>query len=160
MVGILLTQIIDLSTTLHYYLGVSVQDKSYVFGDNKMGVDSSTIPHAKLHKRHNALSFHRVQEAIAAKFIAMHHLDGIFNPADILPQALGISVRFGTTLSLFSSFKAIWHNSMMRISSISHGWEMLFVVCYISLFGSSLQDCKMMGSDRIVGMTSYCDVTF
>jgi hypothetical protein len=47
-------------------------------------VDSSTIPHAEFHKHHNALSLHRVQEAIAAKFIAMHHLDGIFNPADIL----------------------------------------------------------------------------
>jgi hypothetical protein len=71
-------QIIDPHTTLHY-LGVPVWDKSYV-------VDSSTIPHAKLHKHHNALSFHHVQEAIAAKFIAMHHLDGIFNPADILSK--------------------------------------------------------------------------
>jgi hypothetical protein len=76
-------QIIDLSTTLHY-LGVPVQDKSFVFGDNKMGGGSSTIPHAKFHKHHIALSLHCVQEAIAAKFIAMQHLDGIFNPADIL----------------------------------------------------------------------------
>jgi hypothetical protein len=76
-------QIIDLSTTL-LYLGVPVQDKISVLGDNKTGEGSSTIPHAKFHKCHNALSLHRVQEAIAAKFIAMHHLDGIFNSADIL----------------------------------------------------------------------------
>ena len=78
-------QIVDLRTTLRY-LGVPIHDKSYVFGDNKMVVDSSTIPHAKLHKRHNALSFHHVREAIAAKFIVMHHLKGIFNPADILSK--------------------------------------------------------------------------
>jgi hypothetical protein len=58
-------QIIDLCTTLHD-LGVPVQDKSYVFGDNKTVVDSSTIPHAKLHKHHNALSFHHVREAMNA----------------------------------------------------------------------------------------------
>ena len=89
-------QIIDLHTTLHS-LGIPIWDKSYVFGDNKMDVDSSTIPHAKLHKHHNALSFHHVVwEAIAAKFIAMHHLDGIFNPADIL--------------SKHWAYPQVWHN--------------------------------------------------
>ena len=88
-------QIVDLRTTLRY-LGVPIRDKSYVFGDNKTVVDSSTIPHAKLHKRHNALSFHRVREAIASKFIEMHHLDGIFNPADIL--------------SKHWAYPQVWHN--------------------------------------------------
>jgi hypothetical protein len=73
-------QIINLHTTLVCYIGVPIRDKSYVFGDNKIVVDSSTILHVKLHKHHNVLSFHHVPEAIAAKFIAMHHLDGIFNP--------------------------------------------------------------------------------
>jgi hypothetical protein len=78
-------QIVDLRTTL-CYLGVTLRDKSYVFGDNKTVMDSSTIPHAKLHKHHNALSFHHVHEAIAAKFVKMHHLEGIFNPTDILSK--------------------------------------------------------------------------
>ena len=54
-----------------------------MFGDNKSVVDSSTIPHAKLHKRHTALSFHRVREAIAAKFVKFHFIPGEDNPADI-----------------------------------------------------------------------------
>jgi hypothetical protein len=64
-----INQIVDLrtSTTLHY-LGVPISitlvspsegDKSIMFGDNKTVADSSTVPHAKLHKQHNALSFHR-----------------------------------------------------------------------------------------------------
>jgi hypothetical protein len=52
-------QIVDLQMTLHY-LGVPIREKSYVFGDNKTVIDTSSTPHAKLHKRHNALSFHCV----------------------------------------------------------------------------------------------------
>jgi hypothetical protein len=70
-------QVIDLCTMLRY-LGVPIREMSYMFGDNKTVVDSSTIPHAKLHKRHNALSFHRVHEAVAAKFIGLYHLPGKF----------------------------------------------------------------------------------
>ena len=78
-------QAIDLRTTLRY-LGVPIRMKSYMFGDNKSVVDSSITPHAKLHKRHTALSFHRVREAIAAKIIAFYHIAGEANPADILSK--------------------------------------------------------------------------
>ena len=47
---------------------------------------------AKLHKRHNALSFHRVQEAIAAGYIQYFlHIPGKVNPADILSKHWGYS---------------------------------------------------------------------
>ena len=78
-------QIINLRNTLRY-LGVPVRSTSYMFGDNESVVNSSTIPHSKLHKRHTALSFHRVREAIASKFIVFHHLPGKDNPADILSK--------------------------------------------------------------------------
>jgi hypothetical protein len=54
-----INQVVDLRTTLRY-LGVPIWEKSYVFGDNKTVIDASSTPHAKLHKRHNALSSHRV----------------------------------------------------------------------------------------------------
>jgi hypothetical protein len=81
-------QVMDLRMTLRY-LGVPIRGRSYMFGDNKTVVDSSTRPHAKLHKRHMALSFHRVREAIAAKIIAFYHVDGVRNPADILSKHWG-----------------------------------------------------------------------
>lgn len=71
------------------YLGIPIREKSYVFGDNKSVVDSSTVPHAKLHKRHNALSFHRVREAVASKFVGLYFLPGQYNPADILSKHWG-----------------------------------------------------------------------
>ena len=79
---------IDLRTTLRY-LGVPVRKKAYMFGDNESVVGSATTPHAKLHKRHNALSFHRVREAISAKIIAFHHIKSEANPADILSKHWG-----------------------------------------------------------------------
>ena len=58
-------QAMDLRITLRY-LGVPVWEKSFIFGDNKSVVDSSAIPQSKLQKRHVALSYHRVREAIAS----------------------------------------------------------------------------------------------
>ena len=75
----------DLRTTLRY-LGVPVEKRSYRFGDNKSVVDSSSKPHAKLHKRHTALSFHHVREAIAAGIVALLHVSGDRNPANILSK--------------------------------------------------------------------------
>ena len=72
--------------TMLRYLGVPVNSKTYMFGDNKSVVDSSTTPQSKLHKRHTALSYHRVREAIAAGIVAFTHLPGTINPADILSK--------------------------------------------------------------------------
>ncbi len=78
-------QIKDLRNTLRY-LGVRVDGPSYLFGDNKTVVDVSTVPHAKLNKRHTILSFHRVREAMATGMIKFYHIAGAFNPADILSK--------------------------------------------------------------------------
>ena len=41
---------------------------------------------AKLHKRHTALSFHKVREAIAAGMVIFTHIPGTLNVADILSK--------------------------------------------------------------------------
>ena len=78
-------QIIDIHTTLQY-LGVPIRDKSYMFGDNRSVDTSSTIPNTTISKRHHLASYHRVREAIAAKYISFHWKDGKSNPADILSK--------------------------------------------------------------------------
>ena len=78
-------QIIDIRTTLQY-LGVPIRDKSYMFGDNRSVVTSSTIPNSTISKRHHLASYHRVREAIAAQYISFHWKDGKSNPADILSK--------------------------------------------------------------------------
>jgi hypothetical protein len=68
------------------YLSIPIQEKSYIFGDNKTIIDTSSTPHAKLHKSHNALSFHHVREAVASRDVTIFHLPGKYNPADILSK--------------------------------------------------------------------------
>ena len=77
-------QVIDLQTTLRY-LGVPI-GSSYMFGNNEAVVNSSSIPHGKLNKRHTALSYHCVHEAIASGMVTFHHMNGKTNPADILSK--------------------------------------------------------------------------
>jgi hypothetical protein len=60
-----------------------------MFGDNKSVVDSSTQVHAKLHKRNNILSFHRVREAIASGYISYSFVNGDMNPADLMYKHWG-----------------------------------------------------------------------
>ena len=81
-------QIMGLRLTLRY-LGVCIKHVSYMFGDNKSVVDSSTIPHSRLHKRHMALSFHYVREAISSGMLYFGFIDGKINPADILSKHWG-----------------------------------------------------------------------
>ena len=50
-------QIIDLRHTLRY-LGVPIKTKSYLFGDNRSVVTSSTLPYSTLGKRYNILAYH------------------------------------------------------------------------------------------------------
>jgi hypothetical protein len=81
-------QIIDLRTTLRY-LGVPIEGKSHLFGDNASVIIGSTIPHSSLKKRHNALSIHRVREAIAAGIMHFHKIAGHLNPSDVLKKHIG-----------------------------------------------------------------------
>ena len=78
-------QIIDLRTTL-CYLGVEVEEASYMFGDNQSVITSSTLPHSALNKRHNALCYHRVREAVATGIVKFIHMFGESNPAYVLSK--------------------------------------------------------------------------
>ena len=78
-------QIIDLRHTLRYF-GVPIKTKSYLFGDNRSVVTSSTLPHSTLGKRHNILAYHQVKGAIASKIIAYHWIRTGYNLSDMLSK--------------------------------------------------------------------------
>jgi hypothetical protein len=94
-------QLIDLQTTLRRYFGVPILDKSSMFGDNESVVNSAMNPHSKLHKRHTALSYHRVHEIKAFGAYIFYHLDGENNPADILSKHWCYSQVWHMLRSLF-----------------------------------------------------------
>ena len=102
-------QIIDLRNTLRY-LGVPIREKSYMFGDNESVVNSSMQVHAKLHKRHTMLSFHRVRETIAAGLVNFQFIPGNINPADILSKHWGYSQVWTRLKTLL-----FWHGDTANI---------------------------------------------
>ena len=58
-------QTLDLRPTLRH-LGVPIDGPSFMLGDDESVVNMASVPHSKLHKRHNALSSHCTREAVAA----------------------------------------------------------------------------------------------
>ena len=60
-----------------------------MFGDNQSVITSSTLPHSTLNKRHNALSYHRVREAVASGILEFHKIEGSKNPADVVSKHWG-----------------------------------------------------------------------
>ena len=80
-------QIIDLRFTLRS-MGVPLEKASWLLGDNRSVITSSTIPHSMLNKRHQALAYHRVRSAVAGGFVKFCHIDGKQNPADIMTKFL------------------------------------------------------------------------
>jgi hypothetical protein len=81
--------LINQTFTTFQYLGVPVNEKSFMFGDSQAVVNNSSIPHSSLNKRHNALAYHRVREMIAANVLGYYWIDGKANPADIVSKQWG-----------------------------------------------------------------------
>ena len=80
--GLLQTKF-DLRYTL-MCLGVVLRSNVYMFGDNKSVVDSANIPTSTLSKKSTLASYHRVREAIAARYLQFNWKDRKLNAADIL----------------------------------------------------------------------------
>jgi hypothetical protein len=71
-------------------LGVRVETASYLFCDNLGVVQNATIKDSLLKKKHVALSYHRVREAVAASIVIPIKVHTSNNYADALTKSLGI----------------------------------------------------------------------
>ena len=80
-------QIMDLCYTLRMF-GVPLDGPSWLFGDNRSVVTSSTLPHSTLGKCWNALSYHRCHEAVAAGIVRFEYIPSKQNTADYLTKNL------------------------------------------------------------------------
>ena len=59
-----------------------------VFGDNLSVIQNAANPQADLSKKHVAISFHTVREAIAARIIEAYWLKGKYNLSDIMTKQI------------------------------------------------------------------------
>ena len=59
-----------------------------MLGDNMSVVLNTSVPSSVLKKKHNAIAYHRVREAIAAKILRFAYIRSEENVSDILTKPL------------------------------------------------------------------------
>ena len=67
-------------------LGVPINGPAVMLGDNMSVVLNTTLPSSMLKKKHNAIAYHHVREAVAAKVTRFAHISSMDNVADILSK--------------------------------------------------------------------------
>jgi Reverse transcriptase (RNA-dependent DNA polymerase) len=85
-------QAVEEAISLRYMLrclGIPVTKPTDLYGDNRSVYQSAGIPDGELKKKHVAISYHYVREAIAAKVVNSFWVQSAANLADICTKALG-----------------------------------------------------------------------
>jgi hypothetical protein len=89
---------VELVESLRYKLrmfGIPIDGPANVFCDNNSVVINATIPNSSLKKKHNAIAYHRVREAVASLVIRVAKVKSEENLADIFTKPLpGIMLRY------------------------------------------------------------------
>ncbi len=94
-------------------LGVTMEDSSYLCGDNMAVVLNTTLPSSSLKKKHQACNYHRIREAIAGQFVKFGHIDTKDNMADICTKPLP-APEFHRLASQYLFRKPDWNSSEGR----------------------------------------------
>jgi hypothetical protein len=69
-------------------LGIPIDGPSLMLGDNASVITSTTTPSSPLRKKHNAVAYHRVREAIAAGIVKFAKIDLTENLSNCLTKPL------------------------------------------------------------------------
>ena len=86
----------DLAIALRYKLrmfGIPIDGAADVFCDNQGVVKNTSLPESMLSKKHNAINYHAVREAVAAGIMRVAKEDGETNLADLLTKSLNLPKR-------------------------------------------------------------------
>jgi hypothetical protein len=87
----------DMIVALRYKLrmfGIPVNGPASVLCDNQGVVKNASSPESTLSKRHNAINYHSVREAVAARIMRVGKEDGETNLADVFTKVLGRIRRY------------------------------------------------------------------
>ena len=87
----------DMIVALRYKLrmfGIPITGPASVLCDNQGVVKNASLPESTLSKRHNAINYHSVREAVAAQILRVGKEDGETNLADPFTKVLGRMKRY------------------------------------------------------------------
>ena len=69
-------------------LGVTLDEPTLMLGDNMSGVENTSVLSSILKKKYNAIAYHQVREAIAAKVMRFAYVRSEENFSDVLTEPL------------------------------------------------------------------------
>jgi hypothetical protein len=67
---------------------IPIDSPANVFGDNKSVISNASVPTSTLKKKHNAIAYHRVREAVAAGIVQITKVHTSENLSDLLTKLL------------------------------------------------------------------------
>jgi hypothetical protein len=70
-------------------IGVPIDGPTLMLGDNMSVILNTTVPSSVLKKKHCAIGYHRVREAIAGGVLCFSHIKSVDNVADVMTKPLG-----------------------------------------------------------------------
>ena len=89
-------------------LGVKLENRSVLVGDNMAVVLNTTIPSSTLKKKHLACNYHKIRETIAVGIIDFRHIETGDNLSDIATKPLNrVAFENLTTTYLFRRCKTV-----------------------------------------------------
>jgi hypothetical protein len=94
----------ELIVAIHYKLRmfiVEIDGPGNVFCDNHGVVKNVSIPESMLMKKHNAMNYHAVREAVVAGILRVGKEDGETNLVDLLTKAIMGQKRWDFCYCLF-----------------------------------------------------------
>ena len=97
----------DMAIALRYKLrmfGIPIDGPADVFCDNQVVVKNTSLPESVLSKKHNAINYHVVREAVAAGIMRVAKEDGETNLADLLTKSLNLPL-----------VQSLWRCELQRI---------------------------------------------
>jgi hypothetical protein len=69
-------------------LGVALDGPALMLGDNMSVVLNIKVPSSVLKKKHNAIAYHRIREAIATRIMRFAYIKSEENVSDVLTKPL------------------------------------------------------------------------
>ena len=70
-------------------MGISIEPTSTILCDNQAVIINTQFPTSSLKKKHNAVAFHKIREAVAAGIVRTAHVRSEHNVSDILTKPKG-----------------------------------------------------------------------
>ena len=75
-------------------LGVPIKGLAMLFGDNQSVIVNCSLSTSTLKKKHNAITYHWVREAVAVGVINLVYVASRDNVADIMTKPLGLQQHY------------------------------------------------------------------